>query len=168
MARSVAYRCPIRMTWDGPTISCRTRPSICWPTARRPSIPDSSITSDNAGTVAEVCRRLDGIPLAIELAAARLKVLSIDQINARLDDRFRLLTRTRPDADCAATNAASDGGLELRPASGRRTPAAAPALGLRRWVDARCRRACLRRRRHRPRGRARPDDTPRRQVPGHR
>src|SRR5207247_2433823 len=42
--------------------------------------------------VAEICRRLDGIPLAIELAAARVKVLSADQIRTRLDDRFRLLT----------------------------------------------------------------------------
>ena len=42
--------------------------------------------------VAQVCHRLDGIPLAIELAAARVKVLSIEQINARLNDRFRLLT----------------------------------------------------------------------------
>jgi non-specific serine/threonine protein kinase len=53
-----------------------------------------AVTRDNAGTVTEVCRRLDGIPLAIELAAARLNVLSIEQINERLDDRFRLLTRT--------------------------------------------------------------------------
>ncbi len=43
--------------------------------------------------VASVCRRLDGIPLAIELAAARVRSLSIDAIAARLDDRFRLLTR---------------------------------------------------------------------------
>jgi non-specific serine/threonine protein kinase len=42
--------------------------------------------------VADVCQRLDGIPLAIELAAARLTVLSIEQIQARLNDRFRLLT----------------------------------------------------------------------------
>jgi non-specific serine/threonine protein kinase len=54
-----------------------------------------TITSGNAGTVADVCRRLDGIPLAIELAAARLKVLSIEQIHARLDDRFRLLASTQ-------------------------------------------------------------------------
>ena len=40
-----------------------------------------------------VCRRLDGIPLAIELAAARAQVLSVDQIAAHLDERFRLLTR---------------------------------------------------------------------------
>jgi non-specific serine/threonine protein kinase len=42
--------------------------------------------------VAEICRRLDGIPLAIELAAARVKILSVEEIRARLDDRFRLLT----------------------------------------------------------------------------
>jgi non-specific serine/threonine protein kinase len=52
-----------------------------------------AVTSANAAAVSDVCRRLDGIPLAIELAAARLKVLSIEQINERLDDRFRLLTR---------------------------------------------------------------------------
>jgi predicted ATPase len=48
------------------------------------------VTRDAA---AAVCRRLDGIPLAIELAAARAKVLSVDQIAAHLDERFRLLTR---------------------------------------------------------------------------
>ncbi|MBI4788420.1 MAG: hypothetical protein HY782_15420 [Chloroflexi bacterium] len=46
----------------------------------------------NAPSVVRVCARLDGIPLAIELAAARLKVLSVEQIATRLDDRFRLLT----------------------------------------------------------------------------
>src|SRR5215216_1546148 len=46
----------------------------------------------NVFSVAQICRRLDGIPLAIELAAARIKVLSVDEIAARLDDRFSLLT----------------------------------------------------------------------------
>ena len=54
--------------------------------------PEFSVTRANAAMVAQVCHRIDGIPLAIELAAARLKVLSIEQINARLNDRFRLLT----------------------------------------------------------------------------
>ncbi len=54
--------------------------------------PDFTLTQDNAAFVAQICSRLDGIPLAIELAAARVKVLSPEQIAARLDDRFRLLT----------------------------------------------------------------------------
>jgi predicted ATPase/class 3 adenylate cyclase len=53
--------------------------------------PDFAITNSNAPAVAEICSRLDGIPLAIELAAARVKLLSVDQIASRLDDRFRLL-----------------------------------------------------------------------------
>ncbi|MGA2552358.1 MAG: winged helix-turn-helix domain-containing protein [Burkholderiaceae bacterium] len=52
-----------------------------------------SLDAATAPAVLEICRRLDGIPLAIELAAARAKVLSVDEIRTRLDDRFRLLTR---------------------------------------------------------------------------
>ena len=51
------------------------------------------ITPANAASVANVCHRLDGIPLAIELAAARVRVLSVEQIAERLGDRFRLLTK---------------------------------------------------------------------------
>lgn len=50
------------------------------------------LNSSNAGRVASICRRLDGIPLAIELAAARLRTMSISEIETRLDQRFRLLT----------------------------------------------------------------------------
>jgi non-specific serine/threonine protein kinase len=53
--------------------------------------PSFAITDRNALAVAQVCQRLDGIPLAIELAAARLNMLSAAQIAARLDHRFRLL-----------------------------------------------------------------------------
>lgn len=53
-----------------------------------------SLTEENAGAIAEICRRLDGIPLAIELAAARVRMLSPDQIRGKLGDRFRLLTGT--------------------------------------------------------------------------
>jgi non-specific serine/threonine protein kinase len=53
---------------------------------------DFAITPANAQPVAQLCRRLDGIPLAIELAAARVKVLSVEQIVERLDERFKLLT----------------------------------------------------------------------------
>lgn len=54
--------------------------------------PGFALTDHNAAAIAQVCARLDGIPLAIELAAARVKMLSADQIAARLDDRFKLLT----------------------------------------------------------------------------
>ncbi len=53
---------------------------------------DFKLTDANAPTVAQICLRLDGIPLALELAAARVRALSLEQIAARLDDRFRLLT----------------------------------------------------------------------------
>jgi predicted ATPase/DNA-binding XRE family transcriptional regulator len=53
---------------------------------------DFALTPTNAATVAAICARLDGIPLAIELAAARVKALTITQIARRLDDRFALLT----------------------------------------------------------------------------
>jgi predicted ATPase/class 3 adenylate cyclase len=51
-----------------------------------------AFTQENAPHVAEICRRLDGIPLAIELAAARVKVLSPQQLAQKLDERFRVLT----------------------------------------------------------------------------
>ena len=52
-----------------------------------------TLTPANVGAVVEVCARLDGLPLALELAAARVKMLSVEQIRERLDDRFKLLTR---------------------------------------------------------------------------
>jgi predicted ATPase len=54
--------------------------------------PSFALTAANAPAVAEVCRQLDGLPLAIELAAARVRVLTVEQIAERLRDRFRLLT----------------------------------------------------------------------------
>jgi predicted ATPase/DNA-binding NarL/FixJ family response regulator len=54
--------------------------------------PGFMVTDENVRVVAEICRRLDGIPLAIELAAARVRVFSVQQIAERLDDRFRLLS----------------------------------------------------------------------------
>ncbi len=51
-----------------------------------------AITEANAPAIVQICHRLDGIPLALELAAVRVKVLTVEQIAERLDDRFRLLT----------------------------------------------------------------------------
>ena len=56
------------------------------------ALPTFAITNENASAIAHICARLDGIPLAIELAAARVKMLKVEQIAERLDDRFRLLT----------------------------------------------------------------------------
>ncbi|MFN8526813.1 MAG: LuxR C-terminal-related transcriptional regulator [Chloroflexota bacterium] len=58
----------------------------------RAAVPTFELTVQNAADIAQICARLDGIPLAIELAAARSRALSVAQIAARLDDRFRLLT----------------------------------------------------------------------------
>jgi predicted ATPase/DNA-binding CsgD family transcriptional regulator len=56
-------------------------------------LPDFRVTDENAAAVGEICRRLDGLPLAIELAAARVRALSLPEIIDGLHDRFRLLTR---------------------------------------------------------------------------
>ena len=56
---------------------------------------DLAATATDMTTVARICRELDGLPLAIELAAARAKALSVDDIADRLDDRFRLLRSWR-------------------------------------------------------------------------
>ncbi|MFI8975251.1 protein kinase [Nocardia asteroides] len=57
-------------------------------------VPNFELTDENKATVARICERLDGLPLAIELAAARMRTLSPEQILQRLDDRYSLLTRS--------------------------------------------------------------------------
>jgi predicted ATPase/transcriptional regulator with XRE-family HTH domain len=54
--------------------------------------PDFAVTAANARALAQICWRLDGIPLAIELAAPRVRILTLERIEERLDDQFRLLT----------------------------------------------------------------------------
>lgn len=56
------------------------------------AVPDFAITADNAAAVAAICRQLDGIPLAIELAASRVRLMTPEQIRDRLGDAFALLT----------------------------------------------------------------------------
>jgi predicted ATPase/class 3 adenylate cyclase len=58
----------------------------------RLQLPGFTLMKEDAVAAAEICLRLDGIPLALELAAGRVRSLSIDEINARLKDRFKLLT----------------------------------------------------------------------------
>nr|WP_230420706.1 LuxR C-terminal-related transcriptional regulator [Actinomadura soli] len=57
------------------------------------SVPDFALTGSNQEAVERICRRLDGLPLAIELAAARIRSLTAQQLLERLDDRFRLLNK---------------------------------------------------------------------------
>jgi predicted ATPase len=57
------------------------------------AVPGFALTTENTATITQICSRLDGLPLAIELAAARLRAMSPDQILDRLSDRFTLLTR---------------------------------------------------------------------------
>jgi predicted ATPase/class 3 adenylate cyclase/DNA-binding CsgD family transcriptional regulator len=59
----------------------------------RKARPNFAVNNDNAPAVAEICHSLDGLPLAIELAAARVRMLSVEQILSGLGDRFHLLTR---------------------------------------------------------------------------
>jgi predicted ATPase/DNA-binding CsgD family transcriptional regulator len=78
---------------------------------------DFHLTDTNASAVADICLRLDGIPLAIELAAARVKVLSAEQIAERLQDRFKLLTAGAADAPARhrTLRAAVDWSFDLLP-----------------------------------------------------
>jgi predicted ATPase len=58
----------------------------------RQALPTFRLTDQNVASVVQLCRRLDGMPLALELAAARIRTLPVEQLASRLDDRFRLLT----------------------------------------------------------------------------
>jgi non-specific serine/threonine protein kinase len=64
----------------------------------RATRPDFALTEANAVPVARICHSLDGLPIAIELAADRLSILSMPQLASRLDDAYRFLTGTRRDA----------------------------------------------------------------------
>ncbi|HEV2772073.1 MAG TPA: hypothetical protein VGV57_04505, partial [Thermoleophilaceae bacterium] len=59
----------------------------------RAARPDFRLTEENASDTAEICRRLDGLPLAIELAAARLNLFSPERLRERLENRLQLLRR---------------------------------------------------------------------------
>jgi len=87
---------PIRVAaevaWAVPSLSLADEAITLFTDRARHVRPDFTVTEGNSAAVTEICRRLDGIPLAIELAAARVRALSSAQILDSLHDRFRLLT----------------------------------------------------------------------------
>ena len=80
------------VTWRVPSLSLADEAIELFTDRARRARPDFAVTDDNAAAVTEICRRLDGMPLAIELAAARVRALSLTEILDSLHDRFRLLT----------------------------------------------------------------------------
>jgi predicted ATPase len=78
--------------WQVPSLSLSDEAIELFADRARLARTGFTIDDDNAGAVAEICRRLDGMPLAIELAAARVRVMSLTEIVDSLHDRFRLLT----------------------------------------------------------------------------
>lgn len=79
-------------TWHVPSLSLEDEAIDLFTDRARLIRADFAVTADNIGVVTEICRRLDGMPLAIELAAARVRALSLNEIRDSLHDRFRLLT----------------------------------------------------------------------------
>jgi predicted ATPase/class 3 adenylate cyclase/DNA-binding CsgD family transcriptional regulator len=80
------------VSWRVPSLPVTDKAIELFIDRARRARPDFVVTDDNAATVTEICRRLDGVPLAIELAAARVRALSLTEIVDSLHDRFRLLT----------------------------------------------------------------------------
>jgi class 3 adenylate cyclase len=80
------------LTWRVPSMSLEDEAIELFVDRARHARSDFALTDDNVASVGEICKRLDGIPLAIELAAARVRALSVSEILDGIHDRFRLLT----------------------------------------------------------------------------
>lgn len=85
-------RSEAEVTWQVPSLSLADEAVELFTDRARHVRPDFSVSQDNLEAVTDICRRLDGMPLAIELAAARIRALSPTEILDSLHDRFRLLT----------------------------------------------------------------------------
>ena len=112
------------------------------------AVPGFEVTDDNATTVAGICSRLDGLPLAIELAAARLRAISPEQILERLADRYALVNARQSQRTASAADPGLERRLELRPLHPCRAAVVGRALGVRRKLRTRSSARCLRRRRN--------------------
>ncbi|WP_370063336.1 LuxR C-terminal-related transcriptional regulator [Mycobacterium sp. MAA66] len=80
------------MSWRVPSLSLADEAIELFADRARHARPDFTLSADHAAVAGEICARLDGLPLAIELAAARVRALSLSEILDSLHDRFRLLT----------------------------------------------------------------------------
>jgi predicted ATPase/class 3 adenylate cyclase/DNA-binding CsgD family transcriptional regulator len=80
------------LSWRVPSLTLTDEAVELFTDRARHARPGFAVSDDNAATVGEICARLDGVPLAIELAAARVRALSLVEIVESLHDRFRLLT----------------------------------------------------------------------------
>jgi predicted ATPase/class 3 adenylate cyclase/DNA-binding CsgD family transcriptional regulator len=80
------------LSWRVPSLPLADKAVELFDDRARRARSDFELSDDNLETVSEICRRLDGVPLAIELAAARVRALSLSEILDSLHDRFRLLT----------------------------------------------------------------------------
>ena len=80
------------VSWRVPSLSLADEAIELFSDRARRTKPEFRVTAENSEAVTEICRRLDGLPLAIELAAARVRALSPDEIVGSLHDQFRLLT----------------------------------------------------------------------------
>ena len=83
---------PGELSWRVPSLSLAGEAVELFTDRARRARPEFGVDDNNIAVVGEICRRLDGMPLAIELAAARVRALSLPQIVDSLHDRFRLLT----------------------------------------------------------------------------
>jgi predicted ATPase/class 3 adenylate cyclase/DNA-binding CsgD family transcriptional regulator len=83
---------PGEVSWRVPSLSLADEALELFADRARRTKPDFRVTTDNTEAVTEICRRLDGLPLAIELAAARIRALSPTELLTSLHDTFRLLT----------------------------------------------------------------------------
>ena len=111
------FPCPRSRAWWAPGPSTPLKRSGCSSTAPRPARPNFTVTNDNSPAVAAICSRLDGIPLAIELAAARARMMSAERIADALADRFHLLAggASRAIPRQATLRASVDWSYELLP-----------------------------------------------------
>ena len=118
------------LTWRVPSLSLTDEAIELFIDRARLARPDFSIAADDAAAVREICGRLDGLPLGIELAAARVRVMSLTEILDGLRNRFRLLTGGAGTAVRRKTDAGGIGRLVACAAERTGTRLVSPAGGV--------------------------------------